>query len=147
MGLQKRINAQNATGVAGNFATCNPAHTLVAGLMQHRVGDGGAVIANFAEIDPSTGLTVQPLTGKNPIGFVGRESNQAIGSTMNMVKGQGITLHDGGDFFVAGFDGAKVNDPVKCDETGKITADGTISTTFKVATQADESGLLIITRA
>ena len=114
--------------------------------MQHRVGAGGAVVGQFAEIDPSTGLTVQPLTGKNPIGFVGRESNLAYDSTMNLTVGQGINLYDGGDFFAVAT-GFNVGDAVKVDTTGAINSSGTIATTFKVAVANDESGLSIITRA
>lgn len=146
MGRQKQINANMATGIVGNFASCLPYHNLLAGLMQHRVGEKGTMIGGFAEVDATTGLTVQPLTGKNPIGFVGRESNQAFGAGLEMVKGQGITLYDAGDFFVD-LPNSKAGDVVKCDETGKITADGTIETPFKVAVPTDESGLTIITRA
>ena len=146
MGVQKRVGKNLATGVVGNFATSNPYHNLVAGVMQHRVGAGGAVVGQFAEIDPSTGLTVQPLTGKNPIGCVGRESNLAYDSTMNLTVGQGINLYDGGDFFAVAT-GFNVGDAVKVDTTGAINSSGTIATTFKVAVANDESGLSIITRA
>lgn len=146
MGVQQRVGQNLATGIVGNLATSNPYHNLVAGVLQHRCGVSGAIIGNFAEIDPTTCLTVQPLTGKNPIGFVGRESNQAFSSSLEMVAGQGITLYDGGDFFVNAT-GLNVGDAVKVDTTGAISSSGTIATTFKVAVANDESGLSIITRA
>lgn len=147
MGVQTRVGRNLATGIVGNFATSNPRHSLVAGVFQHRVGEAGVLIGGFAEVDATTGLTVQPLTGKNPIGFVGRESNQALTSSLQLVQGQGVSLYDGGDFFVKLDTATAYGDVIKCDTTGKITADGTIETPFKVAVPTDESGLTVITRA
>lgn len=154
MGLQKQVGLNQATGVVGDFATSNPYHTLVASVFQHRVGpDAGVLVGGFAEVDPSTGKTVQPLTGKNPIGFVGRASNIAVstswlqGASLALQKGQGVTLYDGGDFFVQVKGNLAAGAAVMCDTTGAISTSGTIATPFKVAVSSDESGLTLITKA
>lgn len=136
----------------GDFASDNPRHTLLAGKAQHKVGAGSTVIiSNFAEVDPTTGLTVATLTGKNPLGFVGRRSNMGVITTwlaensLALNQGQPVTLYDSGDFYVA-LAGATYGQEIKVDTTGAISASGTINTGYKVAVPTDSSGLAVITR-
>lgn len=152
MGFQTQVNITPASGVEGDFASDNPRHTLLAGKKQHRVGTAGVLIGGFAEVDPTTGLTVATLTGSNPIGFVGRRSNMGVitnylaSASMQLQAGQGVTLYDSGDFYVK-LAGAKYGDAIKVDTTGAISASGTIDTPFKVAVPTDSSGLAVITGA
>lgn len=152
MGFQTQVNINPASGVVGDFASDNPRHTLLAGKAQHKVGAGSnVVIGSFAEVDAKTGLTVATLTGKNPLGFVGRRSNMGVittwlaESSLALNQGQPVTLYDSGDFYVA-LAGATYGQEIKVDTTGAISTSGTIDTGFKVAVPTDSSGLAVITR-
>lgn len=106
MTLQQQVNIKMGTGVAGDFASQNPRHTLLSGRAQFRAGASGVVIARFAEADPDTGLVTNVISGTKPVGFVSRSGNisvitQWLGqASMTIPAGKEITLHDKGDFYI-----------------------------------------------
>lgn len=160
MPLQKQVNIAIALGVAGDFASQNPYHTLLAGRAQYRVGATPVLIGTFAEVDTTTGLAVNAVSGTKPFGFVGRQSNNAIitqwmgSSSMQLQPGYAITLYDGGDFYIqiaaATVTGqnvfASTTDGSIATATGDTLA-GHVLTKFKVAIGAGANELATITSA
>lgn len=106
MTLQTQVTIRMGTAVAGDFASQNPRHTLLAGRAQFRAGSAGVTIARFAEADTVTGLVTNVISGTKPVGFVSRSGNIAyiadwIGqASMLIPAGKEVTLHDKGDFYV-----------------------------------------------
>ena len=106
MALQKQVNIAVATGVAGDFASQNPYYTLLAGKKDFRVGATVVKVGTFAEVDTTTGLATNAVSGTKPFGFVGRQSNNAVitawmgSSSMDLQPGYGITLYNKGDFYI-----------------------------------------------
>lgn len=160
MALQKQVNIAIGLGVAGDFASQNPYHTLLAGRAQYRVGASPIAIGMFAEADPVTGLVTSAVSGTKPFGFVGRQSNNAIitqwlgSNSMALQPGYGVTLYDGGDFYIqiasATVSGqnvfASTADGSIATATGTTLADHVL-TKFKVAIGAGANELATITSA
>lgn len=159
MALQKQVNIAIGLGVAGDFASQNPYHTLLAGRTQFRVGASVVKVATFAEADTTTGLVTNAVSGTKPFGFVGRQSNPAqivnwLGeSSMDLQPGFGITLYDKGDFYVQIATATATGENVFANTTtGAVataaadTLAGHTPTGFKVAIGADANGLTVITK-
>jgi hypothetical protein len=114
--FQTQVNYQPAPAVAGDFASANPRHSVLAGPGSLVAGAAGVTIGGFAwatssgSADPSTGETDLYNTVASagigaPTGFVSRPANMAVittwlsASTMVVPQGQMVTLHAGGDFW------------------------------------------------
>lgn len=112
MALQKQVNIDLAVGVAGDFASVNPQFTLLAGRKMYRVGAAPVVIGTFAAADTVTGLVSNTITTGKALGFVGRQSNQAVitnwlgAASMAIPQGSQVTLYSKGDFYVTSEDAA-----------------------------------------
>lgn len=159
MTLQTQVNIAMGTAVAGDFASQNPRHTLLAGRAQFRAGATGVIIARFAEANPTTGLVSNTITGDNPVGFVSRQSNQSFitqwlgQASMTIPAGKEITLHDEGDFYIQIATPTTYGQNVFASETdGSIatndaeTLAGHYATGFKVAIGAVANDLTTITK-
>lgn len=159
MGLQKQVNIQMGTAVAGDFASQNPRKTLVVGRKQLRVGANGTIIARFAEADPTTGLTSNAVTGTKPVGFVSRASNIAYvtgwldEASMLIPKGKEVTLHSTGDFYVQLTEPTTYDHYVFASNTdGAIKTDagdtmaGYYNTGFRVSVGAAANDLTVISK-
>lgn len=127
MALQKQVNIDLAVGVAGDFASVNPQFTLLAGRKMYRVGAAPVVIGAFAAADTVTGLVSNTITTGKALGFVGRQSNQAVitnwlgAASMAIPQGSQVTLYSKGDFYVTSADAAVFGDKVfALNATGEI---------------------------
>lgn len=102
MGFQSSVNLQQAAAVAGDFASANPAPTVVAHEGGLIAGTGGVTTARFAWA--SDGSVLNSGSGA-PTGFLHRMQGVALittylAETGNVVPaGFPVTLHKGGDFW------------------------------------------------
>lgn len=158
MALQKQVNIDLAQGVAGDFASQNAQFTLLAGKQAYRVGAAPVQIASFAAADTETGLVSNTITTGKAIGFVGRQSNQAVitnwlgSASMAIPQGYQVTLYSKGDFYVTSADAAVYGDKVfALNATGAVkfsattVADAT-DTGFTVAIGGAAGELVTITK-
>lgn len=106
MAFQQSVNAVPAPGIAGDFASTNPRHYVVAGPSGFVAGPLGLVCGRFAWADPATGSVLTNSGQGKPTGFV-RNSHSALittylGSTSYTIPaGFGvIDIFDVADFFV-----------------------------------------------
>lgn len=127
MALQKQVGIDLAIGVAGDFASVNPQFTLLAGRKMYRVGSTPVIIGRFASADTETGLVSSTITAGKALGFVGRQSNQAVitdwlgVASMAIPAGSGVTLYSKGDFYVTSADAAVYGDKVfALNATGEV---------------------------
>lgn len=103
-GFPSSVNVQPAPAVAGDFASTNPRFVVDAGPGALVAGPLGVTVARFAWMDALV-RTVANAGAGAPTGFVHREQQALItlflGETSNVVPaGMGITLFNGGDFWV-----------------------------------------------
>lgn len=134
MGFQKQIYIEPAAGVAGDFASSNPRSTVLAGPGALVADTAGVVVGRFAWAD-ANGKVTNAGSGV-PTGFVHREQQGVITiwlaeATMLIPAGLGVTLHNGGDFFVPTKTAATIGQKIFASNT-----DGTVSTGAAGATIA-----------
>jgi len=134
MGFQKQVYIEPAAAVAGDFASSNPRSTVLAGQGALVADTAGVTVGRFAWAD-ATGKVTNAGSGV-PTGFVHREQQGVITvflaeSTMLIPVGLGVTLHNGGDFWVATKTAATIGQKVFASNT-----DGTVSTGAAGATIA-----------
>lgn len=131
--FQTSVNAYLAPGVKGGWASANPHVSLLPPTTGDladgtngawRVGEGGAIIGNFAFADVVTGdvTSAHPGTGamfnasqagRIRLGFVQRDQLALIteylgGDTLQLLEGQNVTLLAKGDVWAAFAAGAAV---------------------------------------
>lgn len=106
MPFQTSVFTQPAPAVAGDFASSNPRHVVLAGPGQLVVGAAGLTIGRFAWLDNAT-YTIAGNVGDGavPDGFVGRHQQALITAylaetSMVIPQGFGCTLYASGDFWV-----------------------------------------------
>lgn len=134
MSFQKQVYIEPAAAVAGDFASTNPRSTVDAGPGGLVAGTAGVTVGRFAWAD-ATGKVTNAGSGV-PTGFVHREQQGVITawlaeSTMLIPSGLGVTLHNGGDFWVATKTAATIGQKIFASNT-----DGTVSTGAAGATVA-----------
>lgn len=128
--FQSQVNANQAPGVEGDFASANPWFSLDAGPNQLVAGSGGLIVGRFAWVDPSGTYAVNNGTGQ-PSGFVHRDQQglittylQAYG--MTVPEGFPVTLMAGGDFWAVCSSAAQIGQKVYVNyATGLIRAAAT----------------------
>lgn len=99
--------------VEGYFASRNPASVLLAGPVAWRAGNDGLAVARFGFADPDSGLVDNSrINGRQILGFVFPAING--NSAVRVQRGQryarpgvGVTLMQGGDFWVRFASGAQ----------------------------------------
>lgn len=101
-GFQTTVNTYPAPAVAGDFASDNPAASVVAGSGQFVAGVGGATVGNFGWADANGNVT-NAGTGV-PTGFIHRDLqalnfNLLTQATMVIPQGYPVTLMSAGDFW------------------------------------------------
>lgn len=157
MGFQTKLNGDLPQAVAGDFASTNPYHTLLSGEGSFKAGESGVTVGTFAWVDESNGTVQNVAIASARFGFVGRMNigvaTEYLGeSSMKINKGLGITLYDGGDFWVTFKDGAVIGEAVyalKADGTVVSSASavsGAINTGFIVQSNADAGGVAKISK-
>lgn len=134
MGFQKQVYIEPAAAVAGDFASANPRSTVLAGPGALVAGAAGVTVGRFAWSD-ADGKVTNAGSGV-PTGFVHREQQGVITiwlaeATMIIPGGLGVTLHNGGDFWVATKTAATLGQKIFASNT-----DGTVSTGAAGATIA-----------
>lgn len=144
--FQTAVNNQPAPAVAGDFASMNPRFTVDAGPGGLVAGPSGAVVGRFAWAVSPEDIDGAPATvnsfGSGPVtGFLAREQQGLItvyldASSMAVPQGFGLTLFNGGDFWVKN-DGAGLATPgmkayanfadgkITFAASGSVTAGGT----------------------
>lgn len=111
MGFQTSVGTQPAPAVAGDFASANARWNVLAGPGGLVAGAGGVTVGRFAwlsasAIDQNNEPTIANSFGFGPVaGFVGRHQQALItaylaDSGMNIPAGFGVTLYNGGEFWV-----------------------------------------------
>ncbi|WP_334166322.1 hypothetical protein [Achromobacter mucicolens] len=126
MGFQKQVYIEPAAAVAGDFASSNPRSTVLAGPGALVADTAGVTVGRFAWAD-AAGKVTNAGSGV-PTGFVHREQQGVITiwlaeATMLIPAGLGVTLHNGGDFWVATKTVATIGQKIFASNT-----DGTVST-------------------
>lgn len=145
MALQKQVNIDLAQGVAGDFASQNAQFTLLAGKKAYRVGNALVTIGRFAAADTVTGLVAQAITAGKAIGFVGRQSNQAVitewlgVASMAIPQGSQITLYSKGDFYVTSADVAAYGNKVFA-----LNATGEVKFSATTVADATDTGFTVV---
>ena len=134
MGFQKQVYIEPAAAVAGDFASANPRSTVLAGPGALVADAAGVTVGRFAWAD-AAGKVTNAGSGA-PTGFVHREQQGVITiwlaeATMVIPGGLGVTLHNGGDFWVATKTVATTDQKIFASNT-----DGTVSTGAAGATIA-----------
>lgn len=126
MGFQGTINQYQAPGIPGEFASANPAASVIAGEGTFVAGTGGCSIGVFAWADAS-GLVTNAGSGV-PTGFVHRNMQGLTDSLLTeygtlIPEGYPVTLMSAGDFWVKTATAATVGQKVFASNT-----DGTVKT-------------------
>lgn len=102
MSFQKTVNRDPSRAVAGDFASTNPRHAMLAGSGALRTAES-ITVGNFAFADVDTGLVYAGSAAGLRVGFVHR-NNQAIvplgsGASMIVPAGRETALFTDGDFY------------------------------------------------
>jgi len=108
--FQSQVNVQPARGVEGDFCSANPRFTVDAGPGGLVAGGAGVIVGRFAwAVAPADGDGAPSVVnnfGSGPVtGFVHREQQGLItvyleAASLMLPGGFGVTLHNGGDFWV-----------------------------------------------
>lgn len=103
MSFQRGLNRDLPRGVAGDFASTNPRHSILAGEAA-LVAAEALTVGQFAFADLTTGKVYSVFAAGRRVGFVHR-NNQAIvalgaASSMIIPAGKEVTLFSSGDFYV-----------------------------------------------
>lgn len=158
MGFQKTMNRDLPIGVAGDFASTNPYHSMLAGEGQFTAGDKGVTVGRFAWADNDTGAVLNVKSDDARLGFVYRDQSAIITaylaeSSMVIPTGLGVTLYDGGDFFASFAAGASIGQKVFASDTdgtakasSSATEAGYTDTGFTVASKAAAGAVAMITK-
>jgi hypothetical protein len=152
MSFQRSLNRDLPRGVAGDFSSTNPRHSMLAGEASLR-SNGPVTVGQFAFADLATGRVTTTWAAGLVTGFVHR-NNQAIvalGSSASMIipTGREITLFTDGDFYAVAPANVNAGDAVySLDATGALSAVAADShaTNFKFAENAVSGALVKITR-
>lgn len=152
MTFQRGLNRDLPRGVAGDFASTNPRHSILAGEAALRTAEP-ITVGGFAFADLTTGLVADNFTAGTVIGFVHR-NNQAVvalgqAASMMIPQGKEIALFSSGDFYCVAPAAVSAGDAVYAlDATGAVSAVATNSqaTNFKFAESAVSGALVKITR-
>lgn len=151
-GFQTQVGVLPAPAVEGDFASTNPRFTVDAGPGGLVAGESGVMIGRFAWWSPAAldgdgaPALVNNFGSGAPTGFVHREQQGLIvtyleESGMFIPQGFGVTLFNGGDFWVlnSGSNQARIGMKAYADvETGEVTfaatgTPGTASVTGSIA--------------
>lgn len=154
MSFQRSLNRDLPRGVAGDFSSTNPRHSMLAG-EGALVAAEALTVGQFAFADLATGKVYAAFAAGRRVGFVHR-NNQAIvglasatGASMTIPAGREVTLFTSADVYVVAPATVAVDDPVYAvSATGAVGAVATDSqTTNFVFAEAAVSGALVkITR-
>lgn len=104
--FQTQINVTQAVGVAGDFASTNPRHSVLSVPGGFVAGANGLTIGCFAWADSGTGTILSNTGTGAPTCFVHRSMQAMITAYqgtygMTIPAGMGVgEMFDGGDFFV-----------------------------------------------
>jgi hypothetical protein len=107
MSFQKTVNAVPAPGVAGEFASTNPRHSVLGGPGGLVAGGAGVAVGAFGWLDLATYTIVNNFGAGKPNGFVHRAQQALITSYLGeatlIIPGGFMAgeLFDSGDFWVA----------------------------------------------
>lgn len=147
MGFQKTMNRDLPIGVAGDFASTNPYHTVLAGEGALKAGEEGVYMGRFAWADLETGLVGHAKVEGGVLGFVRRDQTALITDhlaevSMLIPQGFAITLYDGGDFLAEFKEGAKVGQKVLASDT-----DGTLKAAAAVEAGFSDTGFVVASKA
>lgn len=152
MSFQQGLNRDLPRGVAGDFASTNPRHSILAGEGALVAGEA-LTVGQFAFADLTTGKVYKVFAAGRVRGFVHR-NNQAVvalgaAASMTIPIGKEVTLFSSGDFYVVApavvAPGATV---YALNATGAVVAVATdaTDTNFKFAEAAESGALVKITR-
>lgn len=152
MTFQRGLNRDIPRGVAGDFASTNPRHSILAGEAALVAGEP-LTVGQFAFADLATGKVWSVFAAGRVIGFVHR-NNQAIvplgqSASMTIPIGREVALFSSGDFYAVAPAAVDPEDPVYAvSATGAVGAVATDSqaTNFKFAEAAESGALVKITR-
>lgn len=151
-GFQSFVNNELPKAVPGDFASCNPKATVVAGPGQYVAPPAGTTVGVFAWFDPVTGLATNYFKPNAFLGFIHRENQGLITlflgiATMQVVPGNMVTGFSEGDFYGIFAGGASPKQKVYADPvTGGLTAGATGgSVTGSYTTSAVTSGGVLTT--
>lgn len=152
MSFQKTLNRDLPRGVAGDFASTNPRHSILAGESALRA-DVPITVGQFAFADLETGLVHAAHAAGRVIGFVHR-NNQAVvpmgqAASMLIPAGREVALFSSGDFYAVAPAVVAPGDSVyAADADGAVAAAalGAQSTPFVFAEAAEAGALVKITR-
>ncbi len=147
MGFQTRLNNDLPHAVAGDFASTNPYHTLLAVEGSLKAGNSGVKVGTFAWVDESKGTAQNVAITGARFGFVGRMNigvlTEYLGeSSMVINKGLGVTLYDGGDFWASFDGGAVIGEKVYA-----LKADGSVESSATAVTNAVDTGFIVQSNA
>jgi hypothetical protein len=155
MSFQKVVNRDPNRAVAGDFASTNPRHAMLAASGSLRTAES-ITVGNFAFADADTGLVYADHDTGLRVGFVHR-NNQAIvplgsGSSMTVPVGRETALFTDGDFYAVLDDDSTVGAAVTAVSVGgapSLTAAGAgfITTGFVAAESKPAGELVKITKA
>lgn len=103
--FQRQVNTTMAPAVEGDFASANPIFSVDAGPGAFVAGLLGVTVARFVWRDGANPNAVNNYGGGLPLGFIHREQQGLItnylgGYGMMVPSGFGITVMNGGDFWV-----------------------------------------------
>ena len=141
MTFQTQVNAVPAPGIAGDFASTNPRHSVIGGPGGLVCGPNGVACGYFGWLDPATYSIVTNSGSGAPNGFVHNAHQALITNYLgqaSLVVPAGFMmgdLFDGGDFWIANNTGSAVVPGLKVyanNTTGaasSFAATGTPSTT------------------
>lgn len=152
MTFQTKLNRDLPRGVAGDFASTNPRHSMLAG-ENALVAGQPLTVGQFAFADLKTGKVASTFTAGLKVGFVHR-NNQAvvqIGQAASMIIpiGKETALFSSGDFYAIAPAAVEPDDPVyAADADGAVAAESTSAqaTNFFFAEAAQKGELVKITR-
>jgi hypothetical protein len=121
MPFQSKVNALQAPGVAGDFASTNPFASLLAGPGEYVAPSGGLLVGNFAWFGPA-GQVSQSYVSGYQLGFVGRDQQALITAylgeaTMLIPQGFMVNAFVTGDFWAKFEGGATPGQTVYADKT------------------------------
>lgn len=115
---QQSVNLYVAPGIAGDFCSANPRHTFLAGEGAITAGVGGCSTSVFAFVNSATMTATNAHPGvTSRIGFVHRNQPALMATTpftagTTVPQGYGVTLFDGGDFWMQFAAGATMGQKV-----------------------------------
>lgn len=119
MSFQTQVNAVQAPGVAGEFASTNPRHSVLGGPGGIVAGSAGLACGRFAWLDQATYSIANNFGAGQPNGFVHNAHTALItaflGEATLVIPGGFMVgdLYDSGDFWMVNSTGAAVTPGLK----------------------------------